>query len=33
MPFWSSLLWRNSIYLRGRFLGELLNKVMNNKLV
>jgi len=33
MPLWSGLLWKNSIYLRARFLGELLKHVMRDKLM
>lgn len=32
MPIWASLIWQNSVYLRGRFLGEFLKDVMKNKL-
>ncbi|UJR08956.1 hypothetical protein I4U23_013208 [Adineta vaga] len=33
MPLWSSLVWKNSVYLRARFLGELLKSIMGNKLI
>jgi hypothetical protein len=33
MPLWGGLLWRNSIFLRARFLGELLKKIMGDKLM
>jgi hypothetical protein len=33
MPIWSGLLWKNSVYLRARFLGELLKNIMGDKLV
>lgn len=33
MPLWSGIIWNNSIFLRARFLGELLKKIMGDKLV
>ncbi|CAF2696191.1 unnamed protein product [Rotaria sp. Silwood2] len=33
MPLWSGIIWRNSIYLRARFLGELLKNIMKEKLI
>ena len=33
LSIWSAVLWRNSIYLRARFLGELLKHVMGEKLM
>ncbi|CAF1405410.1 unnamed protein product [Adineta ricciae] len=33
MPLWGTLLWGNSVFLRGRFLGELLKSIMGNKLL
>ncbi|CAF1233072.1 unnamed protein product [Adineta ricciae] len=33
MPLWGALLWENSVFLRGRFLGELLKSIMGNKLL
>jgi hypothetical protein len=33
LPIWSGLVWGNSIYLRARFLGELLKNIMGDKLM
>ncbi|CAF1524998.1 unnamed protein product [Rotaria sp. Silwood1] len=33
MPLWSGIIWKNSVYLRARFLGELLKNIMQDKLV
>ncbi|CAF4748072.1 unnamed protein product [Rotaria socialis] len=32
MPLWSVMIWKNSVYLRARFLGELLKTIMKDKL-
>lgn len=32
MPLWAGLVWQNSVFLRGRFLGEFLKDVMKDKL-
>ncbi|CAF1286353.1 unnamed protein product [Adineta steineri] len=33
MPLWSGLIWKNSVLLRARFLGELLKLIMGDKLI
>ncbi|CAF4446526.1 unnamed protein product, partial [Adineta steineri] len=33
MPLWSGLIWKNSVLLRARFLGEVLKLIMGDKLI